>query len=637
MFAPINSPPFQPPQSFIAHTPPPSSNLGIPQSGDGDGDSERSAPFSSESVGLSCLSPDSSSVHSLFPNGTIVTHFLPLHETSPNTNTTTTTSDEENVNVNVNEEEPSSAYTYQEGTLTTHAANKNKKPVIKSVKTKLPAHIIQSLQVDPPIEIICIDNDTPTALTRNMHKRTVKSLPLMCIYTLNSAFVLQITYEYSNSITPNPHGYGYPQSQAQACGQITHFHEPFESHLTTHSTSIAKIRPAPHSHMHNGNTYQTLCPRGAMLLLTSESCLAVFHGYKDRDSSSSSSSSLTPLEVTIAATIHEEQTDMTPIVDFGFLPSCPTNQHSIWNAFALILTTRSGNLYALSPVIFHSTVFPRRQVLEAQEMLEKMVNKYDHSVKNGAECRRGKAALQFWKDAFGHSPGARGSYIKANVLDHANQRSATRWPMALQKIDADAVEDGGGNVQCMEMVFPSSVSNGITGSMAGVALARGSSAVEYRMIPSGDNVLPRFGFESSEDEQCLDAIVADSAMVVERVVLGNEEEGEHSQQVSSGSVRLLPDPVNKTMMHHVSKKGVVTVTTNAVPLMERRLNAIANDSTSTTRSSGQGNEDEIKTNAWTSISIVEGLGKALNGVAISGDVQFGHVLVAILSDGECFC
>ena len=90
------------------------------------------------------------------------------------------------------------------------------------------------------------------------------------------------------------------------------------------------------------------------------------------------------------------------------------------------------------------------------------------------------------------------------------------------------------------------------------------------------------------------------------------------------------------MMHHVSKKGVVTVTTNAVPLMERRLNAIANDSTSTTRSNGQGNEDEIKTNAWTSISIVEGLGKALNGVAISGDVQFGHVLVAILSDGECF-
>jgi hypothetical protein len=62
--------------------------------------------------------------------------------------------------------------------------------------------------------------------------------------------------------------------------------------------------------------------------------------------------------------------------------------------------------------------------------------------------------------------------------------------------------------------------------------------------------------------------------------------------------------------------------------MEGRLIGITGRSTSI---SGQ---DTIKTNAWASISIVKGALKELNGIVISGDAQFGHVLVAVLTDGE---
>ena len=218
------------------------------------------------------------------------------------------------------------------------------------------------------------------------------------------------------------------------------------------------------------------------------------------------------------------------------------------------------------------------------------------------------------------------------ILEHVQRGTGTRWPVALQRMDdgtGDSAEDGGSLVNCMEVVLPPSVAIGATtGSVAGIVLARGSNIVEYKMIPCGEQILPRFGFENihREDVESLNALIADSTVLAEKIVLGQEEAGD------GGCMMLLPDPVDKSMVHHISKKGVMTITTNAIPSIESKLNAISTGSSVGVQHSA----DDIKTNAWTSVSIAEGMGKELNGVAISGDVQFGHVLVAVLSDGECF-
>ena len=383
---------------------------------------------------------------------------------------------------------------------------------------------------------------------------------------------------------------------------------------------------------------------------------------------------LIPSEVTVAATIELEQTELSPLIDFGFLPSSSpstftssststsSSMHSLWNSLTLILTTKSGNLYALSPIVFHHTILPAHQIDAAFHHFQKEIIQKDHSIPYAAECKRAKAALQFFKDAFGNAPsssgrtasGGGGGFVKAHVLDpiHSHSRSATRWPVALQTLHIQTdhtttTTTDASSVVRMEMIPSSSFSSMnhiIGGSMTGMVLARGSSTVEYFMIPSGEHILPRFGFESKEDGLVLDDRLKDSVVLVERVEIesvssggGGSGGGEEFALDRGNVVEIIPDPIDETMVHHVSTRGVVTIMTNAIPWMEQRVaTAILseNDAGSCSgRGRGRGKEDELKTNAWTSIVIPQEFEKGLTGIAISSDVQFGHVLVAILSDG----
>lgn len=360
MFAPVKSPPFQSRTSFGLNTPSPRTSA-TDANESVNANTKTKSKFTTEAtVGLTCVSPYGGSIHSLFPNGTVVTHFLPLNETDAN------------MDMNANEEEPSNAFTYtdQEGSSLAVSRNNDKPQMIQSVTTKLPSHMIQSLEIDSPIEIICVDHyDNSSSTSSSTTKfsadgctaRNIKSMPLLCIYTPYSAYVLKIQYDTTMG--------------KEAVGQISFLHEPFESHLTSHSTSsIIKLRSAPQSHLHDGNTYSALCPRGAMLLLTSQSSVVLFHGYQDALTDDSIvpiangggmiGASLVPSEVTIASTIDLEETDMTQFVDFIFLPSSPaTNAQCIWNSLAVVvLVTQSGGLYALSPIVFHNTVFPTRYI-----------------------------------------------------------------------------------------------------------------------------------------------------------------------------------------------------------------------------------------------------------------------------------
>jgi len=668
------------------------------------------------SVALSCMSPDGLAVHSLINGGTIVTQFLPLHDTTDHNH----------------ESESSDAYEYNNDN-NNNSSSTGGTGTVKRVTTTLPTHIVKALRVDIPLEIVCVENDTPQAThcrnndgsgsgngngsgDENSRKR---HLPLLCIYTANSVHILNIYYKYNNNNSGSTTtGSSTSTSCVNVNGIIQEIHEPMEEYLTSQNNiRIVRIRSAPHSFLLNGRTYQTLCNKGAFIMLTMDGSVVLFHGYHVNDNGilrmmmdvecTSGGGDGGGGGITIPARINPEQTDMTPIVDMCFLPSTnsPTmnmtssssstssNNHAIWNAMTLTLTTENGSLYALSPIIFHHTIVPKAQVQMAHESLQNFILKNDHSAQSNkhVECRRAKAALQFLKDAFGTSTnnnsltssstgtgtGSRGRgkraggdmYIKANILNHYSRKSATTWPVALQTLYTSQGLEGEftGNdaVQCMDVIVGGSssisssglgASSSLAGGTATIVLAR-KNAVEYMLIPSGDNLLPRFGFELSVrgDADWLDGLLDGSSLVTERILLeggdnDDDEENDNEREGNEGGVYpnevgeydrdgdfsrrivLIIDPVDRSMVHHISKEGVVTITSNVVSVMDRKLQEIATGK----KSNYPGNECSIKTNAWSSISISGSRnsgGKNLNGIVISGDVQLGHVLVAVLDDG----
>ncbi len=680
--------------------------------------SRSSSSFNSSSVSLSCLSPDGLSVHSLLPNGndndmhngsstcTIVTRFLPLHQAP----------DDES-------ESSSSAYTYNDESKSTSSRRSNKfksnNMTIKSITTVLPTHVQNSFRVDPPLEMICIDNDTtPTASSKTTTVGgSMKNIPLLCIYTKSSAYVIQIQYPLQTADTD-----GHNVHVDNIRGQVKEIHEPFEAYLTSKgnmSPTICRIKSAPHSYIHNGNLYSTLCKRGAMVMLVTnnnngdgadgdgseEGEIILFHGYENvntngnadtnqfeggEDFNTTMEASFSQHHITSPATIHSEQTDMSPIVDFCFMPSASTsasasasasastNNNSLWNAMTLILSTRNGSLYALSPILFHDTIISKDQVIHAVNYMKKICLQYDPthttSTTHLMEYRRARATLQFLNDAFdvetvsssGTGNNSVGTYAKANIIDlMRKRRSATTWPVTVQPlfIAQESINEYNNGVQCMNVVTPSSGGVGGGGSstsMMGIVLARNTS-MEYILVPSasanggsgGDHthiLLPRFAYEEGMDAEYFDSLLLDSSILLEQVVFDddddngheeNNEEEQHYQLQNGGGhehghghgcdVVLVSDPMDRNMMHHVSKYGVLTVTTNVISVTQRKLNDMICGKT-TTRSQGA-KDEETKSNAWTSISMGD-TGKKLNGIVISGDAQLGHVLVAILNDGK---
>lgn len=599
----------------------------------------RQHQFQCDSISLSCLSPDSRSVHSLLPNGTIVTRFLPVNDSPNDGNRTQDT-----------QELLSSSRTSLSNSKMT-----SKLPRVQSVTTVLPSYIVESLQVDPPIEIICIDNFTPSKVFSGDAAKNLYPLPLLCIYSQRSAFVFQIQYEAtSNSDSGEERHLDESSPESDPCsptGQrvrgtvLEPIHEPFESFLTTTSGVIRRIRPAPHSYMYNGNTFQTLCSKGAMVMLASEnyddaegeSSIVLFHGYDPMyDNNILESWKLInthPGNVTIPAKVHNEQTDMTPIVDFCFLPSLPLMEHSIWNAMTVVLCTANGGLYALSPIVFHNTVFPRHMIKDGRQVLEKHVIMYEHSVGKGAECRRAKAALQFLKDVFGNAfydaSTTQDSYVKTNVMHPSKRMNAVLWPVGVQTLCRAKGLDG---IQCMDIIPPSCNVLSVMNSGTSVIVLANNVAVDYMVIPSGVNILPRFAFESREDREYLDDLFANSVVTIEKIYFGQEESDTdqgYDEEDTGRSIALIPDPVDRSMLHRVSSEGVMTVTTNVLSVVEKKMRSVLHIS----GDSDDMTSKECETDAWPTIAMTKNPEKTLIGTVISNDSQFGHVLVAALDDG----
>jgi hypothetical protein len=384
-----------------------------------------------------------------------------------------------------------------------------------------------------------------------------------------------------------------------------------------------------------------------MIMLTSDgdtdedSVIVLFHGYDPMYDNSTIQSwyviSANPATLTIPAKIHCEHTGMSPVVDFCFLPSSPLTEHSIWNAMTIALCTRNGSLYALSPIVFHNTVFPYQMIKDGYNLLEKTVIKSEHSVSKGAECRRAKAALQYLNDVFGDSisnkHSSKDAYAKSDVIHPSGRMSAVVWPVGVQTLFVSQQGNGLDGVQCMEIIPASPIVSPVMNGGVSILMLANDSTIDFVLVPSGSNILPRFAFEAVEDRQHLDDLVVDSVVVMERISLGKDEnDSDHSDSTDGiwKSIILQPDPVDRSIVHRVSSEGVATVSTNVFSMVEKSVGALLHDPTQPYSHTA----DETETDVWSSISMKKNNGKKLAGIVVSGDAQFGHVLVAALDDSK---
>jgi hypothetical protein len=574
------------------------------------------------SVELSCLSPDNQSFHTLYNKDTIVTQRLPLNQSDAD------------------------------------LLGDKKKIPFRTIRTKLPTHLVQALKIDEPMELLCVDNHTPT---------TGYLLPLLCLYTSKSVFILQIQYKTDNDETDVLYH--------TTTGTVIGLYEPFEQYLLLHDDAqIQRVRSAPQSTQHK--LYSTICNRGAMVMLCTsttsnidndyESAIVLFHGWSSKSNRIGKDDG-SELYVTVPVTIHSEQTDTSPIVDMAFLPSVArgsvddaTSDGVVWNSMCLLLTTESEALYILSPIVFDNTIYPKRSVLNAIQEVQREITRFENLVSKSVECRRSKATLHYIKtifdlDGLDENPSQdilkelekSGHYLKSHVKHGGH---ATNWPIAIQGPVFVSESDDYEPIECLEIIPPSpkQLMGGSAGTNTTTLVVGRKSSVDYIMIPSADDfvngsclILPRFSFEDVDDREYLNSQIYNSGILVERVVFDDDDKddvdlNDNYKQATTGlRISLLIDPfMDQTMLHFVSTKGVLTITTNAISHLEKKLSAIIEglvyeDSCAS---------DKVHTVAFSSIDVVGTVGASilLNGITISGDSQFGHVMTVALSDGTCF-
>ena len=590
-------------------------------------------------------------------------------------------------------EEAGTAYSYGDGEAagsgnnggSSSGSSPTKKRRVDVVRTVLPEEVAESLAVDAPIGLICVDNDSSSArgssardsdggsggrpksggrggrlsfgdavgdddvvaadADETKSDASSSSLPLLCAYTARSAFVLEISY--STAAT----------SGAETEGNVQASVEPFEQHLLSaaSSTKIVTILPGPGcGYQSTLSSWDVLCRPGSMMALMAsdgEDSLVLTHGV--------GGGTAQPVTVPLRRGYEELGSDISDsIADVCFVSSSPaasaddaaTTSTDLFPSTSVLLLSRTGCVYAASPILFDGALYPRKAVVDASHHLRGEIDRLDNNNPAKPEeamlWRRAKAAVHHLDEAFGTLT-ERSTYVKANALPSSRDgpQSSKEWPIATQGplvvvpevSDVPTPSADGAGSSC---IVPFSGTGAGSACVSGFAVGRvvntedgaNNPRVDVGVMSAGSTILPRFDFESEADADALDEKLEGVAAIVEVVEFESppppqEIDGAGFKANSTLRCTLIPDPIDGSALHHVTERGVVTVTTNAVDVIAQR---VASSSASSGREPAP--EESISTSAWSLLEVSSPA--ALEGVGLSGDAHLGHILLATASDGS---
>ena len=223
--------------------------------------------------------------------------------------------------------------------------------------------------------------------------------------------------------------------------------------------------------------------------------------------------------------------------------------------------------------------------------IERLDNNNPAKTEEAMLWRRAKASAHYLDEAFGALTD-RSMYVKANALPSARDgpQSSKEWPIATQGPLAVVPEvsdvptpsaDGAGSSCIVPFSGTGAGSACVSGFAVGRVVNTDDGAINPRVdvgvMSAGTTILPRFDFESEADADALDEKLEGVAAIVEVV----EFESPPSPQEIDGSgvpkassvlrCTLIPDPIDGSALHHVTQRGVVTVTTNVVDVIGQKV------------------------------------------------------------------
>jgi hypothetical protein len=509
----------------------------------------------SRSVSLVCISPDGRSIHSLATdNGSfcIETRSLPLQEDDISGMGSTSESD-------------------------------NERPAV--VRTKLPDWVQSTLQADPPRELLCVQGDTASAQSRTFQSPTSRAdrrpdIPRLLLYTRKTAWLLQLAYPSASA----EHGFSGPVE-----GDLVSVVEPFKENFldSSFSQKIIRIRPGPQP----SQGYSTFCPPSSLAMLTvntelNKYSLLLYH--KDGNMTT------TPVIHEFEQLVEREE----QIVDFCF---CHSHGLSIFSSLTVLLLKGSGDIMTASPIVFDGTVVPRALVQEGLDYLSAEMETLDRWTARFRQCQ---AAQRYMMDVFPVQD-KRSHYATAQLGPaHGSENCASRWPVQVQGpvVYASAADQPG--------PFAMVIENFGSADMVGAAIGKEGGSVDFAVL-SPSALLPRFAFESMDDQYDLEDHVCNLGRIVDCVSMTP------SETTPQGSLALMRDPVVDSLLHCVTSTTVRTISTNVMRITSRELQG--------------GSTDRVRTTAWACLNATSQA--AVQGAVVSGDATQGHVLIARLADG----
>lgn len=452
----------------------------------------------------------------------------------------------------------------------------------------LPDFVQVSLALSSAVGLIYVEADSPQQAPKRSRQMSEQqqqqtksnnsfSPTLLCVYTRKNAIYLELSID----------------AQGEA---VVHAEEAFDRYLAADDAiTILRIRPAPQRRM----DFATLCPRGAMAMLTHHSFsneynIVLQHNQEDA-----------LVSIPVSFYLEELSGRDESISDFCFAQS---DGLSLFSTMTVLLLKGSGDVLAASPVLFDASVVHRSALNECIEYLDYQIQNLNVENPKSKQCKTGRALLT---DAFGGQD-PHSNFVTARIISQAKARSAVTWPVQLQgpvlMLSRDNPEGSSGHAVVIE--------NFSSSELVGVAVGCEGHAVSLGIM-SPSCLLPRFSFETAEDCDELNTVLSNAGAVVQRLILNDNETGE-TQQFTNQTLALVRDPLMDSMLHYVTTKGITTLTTTAM----RKVQGPA---------SGVGKDGSVRSSAWTSVSVTSA---SVEGAVVGTDPKFGHALIARLSDGS---
>ncbi len=450
------------------------------------------------------------------------------------------------------------------------------------IRTTLPDHVASALQRYPAIELLCVDVDTET--------QGGKKLPRLCLYSKKEVFLLELEYHAM-------------KGAREVDGTVVSVSTPFDPLLIGNatSTSIIRIRQAPQQH----NGYITLCPAEAMAMLIhdtslNEYTLTLYHGKGS------------PLSTPLVYATEQLEEQMEQITDFCF---CQSKAFSLLSSLSVAFLKASGEVLQAAPVLFRGTVVAHDALTETLDFLDAQVARHEATTARGRQFRVGR---QYIVDCFPNE-NSRGRFVTGQA-----RSAAFEWPAQMQGPvlllpESDDFE-----------TLATAIEPVAAGDLCGLAIGHIGYKVEFGLL-SPTLFVPRFQLEHREDTLKLDQDLKWGA-IINRVDLRDDD---NERQPSSSSASLIRDPIMDTVVHYVTTDGVQSISTNALKIAANNL--VPSDASVLFSPPSKRKNIPPRTTGWScfDVSNMDGQ-KSVMGAVVSGDVQFGHVLVARLSNGTSY-